>query len=99
MTTTKNSTALTGKSVEDYIAEATKAPFRLPYGDGQVLEIPQPTNHALFLAEQEFGGRESFVKLLGEDVMAKLEELTNDAPAGTLGRITADIRKHFGLGE
>lgn len=89
---------MTGRSLADYAAEATRAPFTLDVG-GQAgpLVIQPPTVETLLAIEEAVTSRDA-LKVIAGDAYAELMPLLAGQPAGVLDALLADMRAHFGLG-
>lgn len=88
---------MSGKSLADYAAEAQRTPFPLDVGTGEPLAIKPPTVDSILALDEAVTERDALKVVAGDAYEALLAALAGQ-PAGVLGALLADMRKHFGLG-
>jgi hypothetical protein len=89
--------ATTLKPWDTYVAEAAREPLELPIGPDETLSIAFPSGRQLRQFAAARDDETALTALIGADGAARLVALSDDAPAGALKAVVADIFAGFGL--
>ena len=88
------------KTWDSYVKEATKATLKIKVSDDKDITIPQPTGSTLLDAEDLMRagatGRDQLANICG-DAFDDLIPLIEQAPAGAVSALLADIMAHYGV--